>query len=112
MSINTTVKTTPVNPASTMKELGMFWSRGGNVALDAYFTQSGSTFEEYAKYIIPGTTGDIIIEGVDGNIMYEPNRPAGWIGAVLCKRVLSAYTFPDIGAKTTTATDIVWRGGQ
>jgi hypothetical protein len=95
-----------------MKELGVFANRGGNVTLDAPFTRDGSTLAEYAKYIIVGTTGDLILEDQDGLIVFEPNRPAGYIIPFFCQRVLSSGTFSDIGFKITTATNITWRGGQ
>lgn len=112
MAVFTTAKTMPVDPAAKMKELGIFASRAGNVALDQYFTEPGKTFQEYAKYIIPGTTGDLILENINGIVSWHPNKPASYILPFVCQRVLSSFTFPDIGAKTTTATNIIWMGGM
>lgn len=113
MPVYTTSKTTPIDPAATMKELGIYASRAGFVTLDQPFTQPGSTFAEMAKFIRAGTAGDILLQNKDGVVSYHPNVAAGIMLNFVCKTVISSYDFGGtIGVKTTTATEITWLGGQ
>lgn len=113
MSYQTTAKTVPINSFSTMKELGIFPSRGGFVVLDQDFTQQGETLPELCKFISVGSTGDVVLEYMDGKPGFAPNLPAGYLIVGVYKRVLSSYDFGgSIGVKTTTATELHWHGGQ
>lgn len=102
-----TVKTIVNNVDSNSKAsmLGGFIKNCGIATLDV---DVGQTF----KWVGAGSSGgDIIVLGVDGNPIYFPAVPAGAIRPVLGTTILSAATVSG-SAVTTTATPVVWYGGE
>lgn len=94
-----------VDPNSRTSNLGGFIKTCGIATLDQLTPQ---TF----KWISIGTGGgSVIVRGLDGNPIYFPSVPAGALRPVLGNMILTNATINGT-AVTTTATQVVWYGGE
>jgi hypothetical protein len=96
---------TPIDPQNRTQAMGYIATRGNDVVLDA-FTQTGEIF----KFLHVGGAGDVIILGIDMQLIPWYGAPAGSIIPVAGFKVLSAATINGT-PRTTTATNITWYGG-
>lgn len=107
-----------INPRNRTEQIGLPATRGGVVVPGAegipgagLFTIEGSTATEFCKLIVVGIAGDVIVENADGLALFFPAQEPGDYIPVLGARVLISHTFPVLGAKSTTATELFWLGG-
>lgn len=107
-----------INPRNRTEQIGLPATRGGVVVPGdelipgaGLFTIDGSTTPEFCKLIVVGVAGDVIVETADGLALFFPAQVAGDYIPVVGARVLIAHTFPVLGGKTTTATELFWLGG-
>lgn len=99
-----TIPTIPLSGETPAFQIGLTAKRGGLITID-------QPLNEYFKAIAVGTTGgNVLVRGVDNQIIPFLDRPAGsWI-YVLGYEVVSAATV-DGQALTTTADNLTWIGG-
>jgi hypothetical protein len=99
--------TQSLNRETKLNQVSFSLSRCGIAIVSSQASPDGF-FPETAKMLRPTVAGNIVAEGIDGNILYCPNA-SGWV-PFLCKRILTSATI-DGEAVTTTATGIYWFGG-
>jgi hypothetical protein len=105
MAVTYTQKIDPNSPTGT---IGGMATRGGVITLNTFITNAGGGKEMF-KWLHIGTAGNIVIEGIDGNVMVAFNAFRGlYIGGfrVLTSGVVDGNTY------TTTAANITWHGGK
>jgi hypothetical protein len=106
--------TEPLTPGYMQPLCG---DRGGNVTLDAPFTVTGSTFQEFATIIhvgagVPDNTGNVVVQYHNNIVDVWHGKkgdsicPGKGIAKVLSTAVVNGVT------ETTTATGLTWKGGQ
>lgn len=103
--------TQAINPRNRAEQIGMAITRGNEVVIDQKFRTENGTFDEFCKLIGIGGAGNVLVENADGEIIpFLAHEPGDFI-PVVGARVVAAHTFPNLGALTTTATNLVWYGG-
>jgi hypothetical protein len=98
-----TLTAQPLNPATPTFQIGLTATRGGLITND-------TPLNEFFKGLYITTGGDVLVRGIDNEIIPILGRLSGSFVAVLGYEVVSAATV-DGQALTTTATDISWVGG-
>lgn len=92
-----------ISPQTRTEDIGVVIKSGGIITNDAILTQ-------YFKLLHIGTGGNLLVRGIDGNIIPFFGLLSGdWV-PVLGNQVVSAATI-DGSPYTTTATDVTWHGG-
>lgn len=104
-----TYATNPLSPYEKCMYMPFSFSRAGEVTLDTYY--SSGTDPEIAGGIMCGTTGVIVLEGIDGGIIVLPVATQGVMYYIKHRRVLTSAVQ---GGDTynTTALNIHWFGGN
>lgn len=102
MSSNQKFETQALNAVERNYYANLAYSRSGAVVTDVLFSTLGGNVGETASAIWVGTSGNLQLEGVDGNTNTFTGVPVG-VFRFKCKRVLSAGT---------TASDLTWLGGM
>lgn len=97
------ISTNPIGPETPASQIGLCAKRGGLITIDEPLT-------EYFKGVGIGTSGNVLVRGVDNEIIPFLDRPAGSFIYVLGYEVVSAATV-DGEELTTTATNLTWIGG-
>jgi hypothetical protein len=99
-----TIAVNPVDGNTPSSQLGVAIKNGGLITLDAQLPA-------YFKMLHVGGGGDLLVRGIDNNIIPFLGLVSGQFVPVIGYEVVSAATV-DGQALTTTCTDITWHGGQ
>lgn len=111
MTAFTTAPSYALNPYQPSKDVGILMTRAGAVTIDSPFTTDTGTKPELSKFLVCGTSGNIVVQFADKEFGYFPSATAGQLLPISAIRVVTSHTFTNGGLLTTTATGIWWYGG-
>jgi hypothetical protein len=99
-----TLTVNPIDPNNQARDIGFIAKKGGLITVD-------TQLPEYFKMLRIGVGGDLLVRGIDNNIIPFRNVLSGGTIVVLGYEVVSAATVDGVPL-TTTASEIDWYGGQ